>query len=71
MLYATAYIMLDTEREYCSYIPWSAIVAYGQYYDFTKDQIDWLVEVCRLVDKTIVAKRLKQRGNSATTGEPT
>jgi hypothetical protein len=64
MVYADAYIMLDTERKYTEYVPWSACVAYGQYYGFTRDQTDWLIEIVRLVDKVIVPKRVKQSGNA-------
>jgi hypothetical protein len=64
MIYANAYIALDTEREYTAHIPWSACVQYGQYYGFTRDQVDWLIEIVRLVDNVIVPKRAKRSGNT-------
>lgn len=65
MIYANAYIILDTERrDDLVNIPWSAIVQYGNFYGFTRDQIDWLIEICRLVDKDILADRAKRHGNT-------
>jgi hypothetical protein len=63
MIYANAYIILDTERSYHDYIPWSACVKYGAYYSFTRDQIDWLIEIVRAVDNSILEERAKRSGN--------
>lgn len=69
-MYANAYILLDSEREYHSDIPWSAYVRYGEYYEFTRDQTDWLIEIGRRVDKVILADRAKERGNTKATSRP-
>lgn len=67
-IYATAYIMLDRDRyEYTGHIPWSKFVDYGIFYQFTRDQIDWLVEIGFRVDNVIVAERIRKAklgGNS-------
>lgn len=64
MVYANAYLMLDSERrDDLAYIPWSAYINYGSYYGFSRDQIDWLIEIGMRVDKTLLPERAKQHGN--------
>ena len=55
--------MLDTERSYLENIPWSAYVRYGSFYGFTRDQIDWLIEIGFRVDKAILEERSKEQRN--------
>jgi hypothetical protein len=67
-IYVTAYLVLDREREYHSHIPWSAFVRYGEFYQFTRDQIDMLIEVGYMVDNVILAERAKKAKQAARNG---
>jgi hypothetical protein len=70
-VYANAIIRLDAEREPLRDIPWSAYVAYGQYYGFTRDQTETLIEIGVRVDKEILADRIakaKRANRNGNTG---
>lgn len=60
MIYVTAYIMLDRERQHTAHIPWSKFVQYAEFYNFTADQTDWLIEIGFRVDDEIVRERIKK-----------
>lgn len=60
-VYANAYLLLDDERrEYTAPIPWSACVLYAQTYRFNVEQMDWLIQIVREVDRLIIPIRVKE-----------
>ncbi len=59
-MYVNAYLLLDHEREYTRYIPWSVKCLYCDRYRLTDEQEDWLMEILTIVDHSVIAVRIKE-----------
>lgn len=59
-LYVTAFLALDSEREYLRPIPWTAKAAYCSFYELDKEQTDYLMELITRVDNAVLVEREKK-----------
>jgi hypothetical protein len=64
-LYVTAYLDLDTERQFLEVIPWSAIIRWGLYYRLSSRQIEDLITYTRLIDREILKDRKRDAERDA------
>lgn len=59
-LYVTAYLELDSERDYLSPIPWTAKAKYCEFYGFDSEQAEWLMAIIKRVDNAVLLQRQKE-----------
>jgi hypothetical protein len=68
VIFLTAYIDLDGEREYLRPIPWSAVINYAQFYEYDHTRAHELVYIIKSIDNVILPDR--ERKVKAANGNP-